>query len=177
MNHGLPEGHCYHPGAETDAEVRAECAANARADLRLGMKCHCCPKCGWDHGRGWVDGVDTYRCLRCGIMVSPRNFREVLGEKAMDMTEPTVTQNEDGTVTIDGETGMPMYVVYDHPRDYPGHFVVRPHLIQKEGKPAIRSPNGYLFDDLDSARQFIPIGMVRINRDPSDDPVIVESYI
>ena len=78
MAGGLPEGCCYHPDPETDAEVREEAATNARVDLSLGMKCYCCPKCGWDHGRGWVDGVDIYRCLRCGIMVSPRNFREEL---------------------------------------------------------------------------------------------------
>lgn len=177
MTQGLPEGCCYHPDPEIDGEVRADCAASARMDLSLGMKCHCCPRCGWDHGRGWVDGVDTYRCLRCGIMVSPRNAEEVLGKTAMDMTEPTVIQNEDGTVTIDGKTGMPMYVIYDHPRDYPGHFVVRPHLIQKEGKPSAPSRNGYLFDNLYSARKFIPRGMVRIRRSPSDDRVIVESYI
>ncbi len=77
MTRGLPEGHCYHPDPDTDAEVRAEAAGNARADLMMGMKCHCCPSCGWDHGRGWVDG-DIYRCLRCGIMVSPRNAEEVI---------------------------------------------------------------------------------------------------
>ncbi len=98
----------------------------------------------------------------------------------MEITDITGTKfipNKDGTVTIDGKTGMPMYVIYDRPRDCPNYFVVRPHLIQKEGKPPIPSRNGHLFDDLASARQFIPFGMIRINRDPSDDPVIVESWI
>ena len=27
-----------------------------------------CPECGAQHDRGWVDGVETYRCLRCGYV-------------------------------------------------------------------------------------------------------------
>lgn len=69
---------CYHPDPDIDAEILAEAALGARADLSAGLRCHCCPRCGWTHGRGWFDGVDTYRCLRCGIEVSPRNWREVL---------------------------------------------------------------------------------------------------
>ena len=94
----------------------------------------------------------------------------------MEATEPTIIQNEDGTVTIDGQTGMPMYVIYNHPRDFPDHWVVRPHLIRKGGKPSWPSPNGFLFDDLISARRFIPPGMTKVFRHLKDDPVIVESY-
>lgn len=25
-----------------------------------------CPTCGAEHTRGFVDGVDTFRCLKCG---------------------------------------------------------------------------------------------------------------
>ena len=25
-----------------------------------------CPSCGARHARGWVNGVDTFRCLKCG---------------------------------------------------------------------------------------------------------------
>jgi rubredoxin len=27
-----------------------------------------CPECGAQHDRGWVDGVETYRCLGCGYV-------------------------------------------------------------------------------------------------------------
>jgi len=27
-----------------------------------------CPECGSQHDRGWVDGVETYRCLHCGYV-------------------------------------------------------------------------------------------------------------
>ena len=93
------------------------------------------------------------------------------------MEEVDYKQNVDGTITIQGKTGLPMYVIYDHPRDFPNHFVVRPHLVGLGEEPSFPSPNGFLFDDISSARKFIPGHMVRVNRDPKDDPVIVETYI
>ena len=93
------------------------------------------------------------------------------------MNDPDIIENSDGTITIDGLTGLPMYVLYDHPRDYPNHYVVRPHLAAAKGGKAHASPNGFLFDTLQEARDFIPKGMVRVHRHPSDDSVIVESYI
>ena len=93
------------------------------------------------------------------------------------MSDPNVTENADGTITIDGITGLPMYVLYDHPSDYPNHFVVRPALVASKRGKAQFSRNGFLFDTIKEARDFIPKGMVRIHRDPADDPVIVESYI
>jgi hypothetical protein len=61
---------CYHPDPEIDAGVREAAAEGARYDLSVGMRCHCCPVCGWEHNRGWIDG-DIYRCLNCGEMSSP----------------------------------------------------------------------------------------------------------
>ena len=62
----------YHPDPEIDAEVRADAAAGARADLAAGLPCHCCPQCGRTHDRGYVDGHSVYRCLHCGECFSPR---------------------------------------------------------------------------------------------------------
>jgi hypothetical protein len=90
---------------------------------------------------------------------------------------PGIELNPDGTITIDGETGLPMYVIYNHPRDFPEHYVVRPHLVREKGQKPIASQNGFLFDDLTAARAFVPRHMVRVNRHQKDDSVIVESYI
>jgi hypothetical protein len=90
---------------------------------------------------------------------------------------PGMHMNPDGTITLDGETGLPMYVIYDHPRDFPDHFVVRPHLVLDQGRGSLASKNGFLFDDLAAAREFVPKQMVKIFRHPKDDPVIVETYI
>jgi hypothetical protein len=93
------------------------------------------------------------------------------------MNDPGIIENADGTITIEGKTGLPAYVIYDHPRDYPNHFVVRPHLLDDRRGKGHASPNGFLFDTLKQARDFIPKGMVRVQRHPTDDSVIVESYI
>ena len=45
-----------------------------------------CPECGAQHDRGWVDGVETYRCLHCGYVgkenaprpLTDEQFREAL---------------------------------------------------------------------------------------------------
>lgn len=72
---------------------------------------------------------------------------------------------------------MFFYTVYDHPKDYPDHFVVRRFLITP-GK-AIPQPDIYLQkDNLDELRhELFNLGLFPIGRDKSDDPVIVETWI
>lgn len=64
-----------------------------------------------------------------------------------------------------------MYVVYDHPSDYPNCFVVR---LWKNGQPTLTH---ILAESLEQARKMIPNGLVRIPRHVSDDPVIVETWV
>lgn len=64
-----------------------------------------------------------------------------------------------------------MYVIYDHPRDYPNCFVVR---LWEGGRPTLTH---VLASSLDHARKQVPHGLTRIPRVPQDDPVIVETWI
>lgn len=71
---------------------------------------------------------------------------------------------------------MWIYVVYDNPSDYPGKFVVRRQtpingIVVAENKPMI------IASTLEEARAAIPRDLMRFPRDPSDDPVIVESWL
>lgn len=69
---------------------------------------------------------------------------------------------------------MEQWVIYDHPRDHPEHFVVRRWLIF----PGFLEPaEHYLANDLRAARKRIPKGMVCLGRQPRDDPRIVEVWI
>ena len=61
----------YHPDPVIDAEVLADAAEGARYDLSVGLPVTCCPQCGRGHGRGFVDGVSSFRCLHCGDVFSP----------------------------------------------------------------------------------------------------------
>ena len=76
---------------------------------------------------------------------------------------------------------MDMWVIYDHPRDYPDNFVVRLWEIKPDGfsemcvKPSLN--NFHLVKTLDEARQLIPVGLHAIPRFANDDPVIVEVWV
>lgn len=40
-----------------------------------------CPECGAQHNRGWVDGVETYRCLGCGYVGKDNRPRPMTDEE------------------------------------------------------------------------------------------------
>lgn len=70
-----------------------------------------------------------------------------------------------------------VWTVFDHPSDWPENFVVRPHVVLRDGtvKP---DPQVFLFDNLDDAREFLSEkGLTCLARHPEDDPVIVETWI
>lgn len=67
------------------------------------------------------------------------------------------------------------YAIYDHPRDFPDHFVVREWLI-KDGQ-VTPAEECWLTQTLEDARALIPRGMYNFGRYPQDDPVIVEVWI
>lgn len=67
------------------------------------------------------------------------------------------------------------YVIYDHPADYPGDWVVREWRIRK-GRVTISPLPPVLAVSLEDARGAIPAGMVRLPPDPGDDPTIAEIW-
>jgi hypothetical protein len=72
---------------------------------------------------------------------------------------------------------LPMWVIYDHPRDFPEHFVVR---MQCSGAPPFGSrvaSIAVLCRTLEEARAQVPIYCSLFGRDPADDPVIVETWL
>ena len=68
-----------------------------------------------------------------------------------------------------------LWVVYDHPRDFPDHIVVRRQFV-RSGELMTASVGG-LYDDIDAAREDLPYGVCCLQRYPDDDPVIVETWI
>jgi hypothetical protein len=69
---------------------------------------------------------------------------------------------------------MSMFAIYDHPRDFPEHFVVREWLVAKG--LVVPMQEYALASTLDEARAEIPPGMVLIPRFENDDPKIVEVW-
>lgn len=71
-----------------------------------------------------------------------------------------------------------MYTVYNSPSDYPGQFVVRGCSVLAGGE--IRhDPELFLACThyIDIKAEMMARGLVKIVRDPSDDPCIVETWL
>lgn len=71
--------------------------------------------------------------------------------------------------------GLTIWVVYDHPKDFPDHYVARRFINEQaqngEGDVIVK-------DDLIEIRNAMYArGLFRLGRDPSDDPVIVEMWL
>lgn len=65
-----------------------------------------------------------------------------------------------------------MWVVYDHPKDFPEWFVARKWIGDVPTNVCMMSC------DLEEVRSFLRnLRLVKIARHPSDDPVVVEQWI
>lgn len=75
------------------------------------------------------------------------------------------------------EPVITIWVIYDHPTDFPDHFVVRQwHVLGGITTPAA-DLNCWQAFTLEEARRFIPAGLTNIGRLPEDDPAILEAWI
>lgn len=63
------------------------------------------------------------------------------------------------------------WVIYDHPIDFPDHYVARKFLDDHPTDYAVMSPS------LDAVRTALPPGMIHFPRMPADEPQIVECWI
>lgn len=72
---------------------------------------------------------------------------------------------------------MTMWVIYDHPKDFPHKYVARKWLIG----PGEMTPTGniMLTNDLETLRESLSVGLGRtcIARSPEDDGKIVETWV
>jgi len=72
--------------------------------------------------------------------------------------------------------GLPLWVIYDHPRDFPDAFVVRCQTV--DGTGVTIAPCARLFPSLARARAWLAQqGLTCLAREPEDDPVIVETWL
>jgi hypothetical protein len=72
---------------------------------------------------------------------------------------------------------LTMWTIYSSPADYPDvPFVVRGWAVGPYGALADTGALGFA-DTLDEARNMIPDGLVRMERSPDDDPVVVETWM
>ena len=66
---------------------------------------------------------------------------------------------------------MNIWTVYYSPADYPGKFVARRWILDMPTTDVL------VDDTLPALRERLPPGLYRMNRNPQDDPVIIETWI
>jgi len=71
---------------------------------------------------------------------------------------------------------LTLYVITANTSDYPGRHVVRRHHVGP-GTVGVDCRPVAVAADLDGARASVPDGLHRLPPDPTDDPVIVESWL
>jgi len=69
---------------------------------------------------------------------------------------------------------LSIWTVYESPLDYPERFVARRWTINPAPSP---TDDVIVADDMSSLQAMMPPGMVRMPRQPGDDPVIVETWV
>lgn len=74
------------------------------------------------------------------------------------------------------DDGLAMWTVYHNTSDYPGLYVVRRLVLEPGGGMVKDVQPSYVGASLDEARDAIPPGLYRQDRNPNDDPVIVEVW-
>lgn len=74
------------------------------------------------------------------------------------------------------EDVLTIWTVYQDPPSAPGQFVVRGYDVHAGGRVAPR-PESRVCASLDEARAAVPAGLYWMNRNPVDDPAIVETWV
>ncbi len=79
--------------------------------------------------------------------------------------------------SMPSKDALDMFVIYDHPSDLPGGFVVRAWSMVGGAVAAAPEPLGKDLATIDDARKLIPDGKVNIGRFDDDDPKIAEVWV
>jgi len=72
---------------------------------------------------------------------------------------------------------LTVWVIYDHPSDYPNSYVLRPQVLVRGQKEPVALSQAWTADTPDQLRRIIPPGLHRLDRQPDDHPQILETWI
>jgi hypothetical protein len=73
------------------------------------------------------------------------------------------------------DDALALWTVYDHPSDFPDRFIARLWLVSRTG--TVMTEETVSAATLEELRDRLPSGLCRLDRDPSDDPVVVETWL
>lgn len=104
------------------------------------------------------------------------NPPELIGVDALGIAHykvPAATNPEPG----DGKS-IHLYVVYGpNTSDFPGKYLIRRQVAKNNRTIEIDEEVFAFGDSLEDVRKKVPTGKHRLERDPSDDPVILETWL
>lgn len=92
----------------------------------------------------------------------------------MSPATATITPSEAAALHHALRDRLPMWTVTRRPRDFPDAWVARLHLALPRPEPTAAL---LLAPTLAELRELLPPGLACLTRDPSDDPVIMESWL
>lgn len=72
------------------------------------------------------------------------------------------------------ESGLTVWVICFSPKDFPGKFTVRPHVLL-DGEYLV-DPLSEVTDSLEAARSHVPAGLHCMPRQPDDFLCVVETW-
>jgi len=70
---------------------------------------------------------------------------------------------------------LEMWCIYDHPADYPNHYVLRRWLVG--GGKLVPDEKCQLARTIGEARKLVPTGLYCLGRLPGDDRCIAETWV
>jgi hypothetical protein len=79
--------------------------------------------------------------------------------------------------TLEMNNCLTIYVIYDHPLDFPNHFVVRRWYIGMVPNKPVPDAKPMLANTLTAARGLVPAGLACFPRAQVDQKQIVETWI
>lgn len=85
-----------------------------------------------------------------------------------------ITPSEAADLHYANRECLPMWTITANPSDCPGRYVARLHLTLPA--PVVTN-QAMVADTLHELRAMLPPGLICFQRDPSDDPVIVETWL
>ena len=77
---------------------------------------------------------------------------------------------------IDDDLVVCGWTIYYRTSDFPHHYAVRMWWVTPESE-LVLAPIAALCDSLEDARAQVPAGAYRLQRDPEDDPMIIETWL
>ena len=125
----------------------------------------------------WPSYLDTKTAGECSQCYKPI-FYERKNEPYIKVCMPCWQKAKREQVKPGPQPFISMWAVYDHPSDYPEHWVARRFdIFHGISEPVPNREHFFTADTLEEIRNLIPSGLVCLTRSEGDDPCITETWL